>query len=109
MLIDVLPLLDIIGSLSIFMMLMVLALLSRRLGSVTRSAPYYVGLYIAALLMAVSLLFKILSKGGNITFLTQADQDVLMLVIYAVLPAAALTIAVIMAWRYWSWLLAERG
>ena len=109
MFINVSPLMGMIGTLSILVMLVVLALLSKRLGSVTRAAPYYVGFYIAAALVGISLLLQILCVRGDVKGLTPTNQELLMLVIFAVLPALALTIAVVVAWRYWSWLLAERG
>ena len=48
-----------VGVFSIAVALVVLGLLSKRLGQVTRAPRYYRGFYVASLLLIVSLLFRL--------------------------------------------------
>jgi predicted tellurium resistance membrane protein TerC len=85
--------------------LIVMALLSKRLGSVTRTRPYYLGFYLAAVLIGVSILARLLDATPP-----TAHFDTFAPVLIVVgLPALGITIGVIVAWRYWSWLFAERS
>src|ERR1044071_8244132 len=95
-------LLSLIGPLSIFVVMIVMAVLSKRLGSVTHAAPYYIGFYIAALLVGISIVFRVVNGDGGTT-------DFVAVLIYTALPALSVTLGVIIAWRYWSWLFAERS
>jgi hypothetical protein len=82
-----------------------LALLSRRLGRVTHAPPYYIGLLVAAgmLLLAAAV------RGVNdIRGVEASPESALWVAVYTGLPAFAVTTALVFAWRYWSWLLAER-
>ena len=84
----------------------VLGLLSRRLGSATRAKPYYTGFFVAAGLMLISAAARFFyALPGNET----PNDDFLRLLLTEGFPAVAATLAVILAWRYWSWLLAERA
>lgn len=96
------------GFLGLSLGLWVLARLSRRFGAVTRAPRYYVGLYAAALVVALSGL-------GRMTLATLAPvqalrgDDPLLTLLLVGLPAIGVSLAAIIGWRYWSWLLAERG
>ncbi len=96
-------LLGLLGPLSITLLLVVIGLLSKRLGEQTHAKPYYLGFYAAALLMLISAVVRIL---GNL--LNVPSDNLGWVMIEDGLPAIALTIGILMAWRYWSWLLAER-
>jgi len=96
---------NLIGMLSIFIVLIVMALLSKRLGIVTRTRPYYLGFYVAALLMGISILVRLFSTPPDLS----AEADGTIILFYGILPALSLTLGVIIAWRYWSWLFAERN
>lgn len=100
---------NLIGMFSIFIMLIVVALLSKRLGIVTRARRYYLGFYVAALLMGISILVRLLSSPVDVNANMTLQQDALTIIIYSVFPAVSLTLAVVIAWRYWSWLFAERN
>ncbi|MBZ0294728.1 MAG: hypothetical protein K8L99_19350, partial [Anaerolineae bacterium] len=63
MAIDVLPLFGLLGSVALFVMLVVMGLLSKRLGSVTRTPPYYVWFFVAAALIGISALLQMLDGG----------------------------------------------
>lgn len=97
------------GPLSITVALLVIGLLSRRLGSVLRTPPYHIGLFIAALLMAVSVLARLVNIGRGVEDAVQLASDPLWVLLYIGFPAMAITLGIVIAWRYWSWLLAERG
>ncbi len=97
-----------IGPLSMAVVLIALGILSRRLGATTRAAPYYLGFFIAAALMVISLIARL----ANLIFGLASDallsRDLTWTLLYAGLPAFGVTLGLVMAWRYWSWLLAER-
>lgn len=95
-----------LGILSIAIALVILGLLSKRLGKVTRAPGYYRVFYVAAGLLLISLFVR-LADALN-TRVPHAD-DPAAVILYLGLPAFALTISLIIAWRYWSWLLAERS
>ncbi|MCK6576767.1 MAG: hypothetical protein L6Q98_01545 [Anaerolineae bacterium] len=86
---------------------LVLGLLSRKLGTATRARSYYLGFFAAAMCMLVSggarFLYALLPVESG----TVADFARVLMI--DGLPALAATLAVMMAWRYWSWLLAERA
>jgi hypothetical protein len=100
---------NLIGMLSIFVVLIVMALLSKRLGIVTRTRPYYLGFYVAALLMGISIIVRIMGSPTAIDPNLPLQQDGTVIFFYGILPALSLTLGVIVAWRYWSWLFAERN
>lgn len=102
-------LLAIIGMSSISVALVVLGVLSRRIGRVTRTRAYYIGLYVAAGLVAVGPLARLVNFMGWLVPLENLQHNILWLLLYNGLPCVGITIGVVVAWRYWSWLLAERG
>ncbi len=102
MTLDWMRLLGMIGPAGIFVVLIVMGLLSKRMGSVTRTRPYYLGFYVAAALIGISILARLMDANPAAGGLTA-------ILFYVGLPALSVTIAVIVAWRYWSWLFAERS
>ncbi|MEL6150629.1 MAG: hypothetical protein AAGK74_01815 [Chloroflexota bacterium] len=93
-----------IGPAAIALALLWLALLSRRLGRVTHSAPYYVGLFVAAGCVAISPIAQVV----NLILKTNVERSIGWALVYNGLPAVGLTLGISFAWRYWSWLFAER-
>ncbi|PJF29821.1 MAG: hypothetical protein CUN52_06420 [Phototrophicales bacterium] len=93
------------GMMAIAILLMVLGLLSRRLGRVTRSNRYYGIFFMATILMLIGV-------GGRFWVFIHTDtnsyDNLWWIMIYNGAPALGLTLGVIVAWHYWSWLLAER-
>ncbi len=81
-----------------------LARLSQRLGRVTQAAPYYVGLYAAAGLVSVGALVRLVDAWRA----TTVPASVFWVLVYNGVPTLGLTVGVVFAWRYWSWLFAER-
>jgi hypothetical protein len=98
-------LLGLLGPLSFAVALMVMGALSRRLGAQTHARRYYVGFYAAAILMLISFVAQLIDA---FSLLPHNEGDLLWVLLNEGLPAIAVTIGVILAWRYWSWLLAER-
>ena len=93
-----------IGQLGIVFALIVLAQLSKRLGLMTHAKPYYRGFYVAAVLLLVSTAVRFF----NDFLLRQDTKQIGWILLYDGLPALAISLGVVVAWRYWSWLLAER-
>ncbi len=100
---------NLIGMFSVFVVFIVMALLSKRLGIVTRARPYYLGFYVAALLMGISILVRFMSDPADLAADVTLQEDATVIFFYGILPAVSLTLSVIIAWRYWSWLFAERN
>jgi hypothetical protein len=98
----------ILGGLALAGVLILLGLLSKRLGAVTRAPRYYVGFFVAAGLMVISEGARLVNVFLPVDPVT-LHTDPIWVLFYNGLPAIALTISVVIAWRYWSWLLAERG
>ena len=104
-------LLDILGLLGyggVAVALLVLARLSHRLGLVTHARPRYRWLYLAALLVLAG-------AGVRLFYLTNSDlsddnlkQNMVYILICDGFPALGITLALLVTWYYWSWLLAER-
>ncbi len=97
------------GNIAIIIAMMVMGLLSRRLGDVTRTPPVYRGFFIGAGLIAVSVLARVMNIGRGLEAAVAISGDPVWALLYVGLPAIGISIGVAAAWRYWSWLLAERG
>jgi hypothetical protein len=100
-------LLGLLGPFSIGVMLIVVGALSRRLGRVTQAGPYYVGFFAAAGFVAVGITARLIHLSGGVLGIN-LEENLLWLLIYDVSLAAGVTLGLVIAWRYWSWLLAER-
>ena len=91
-----LAVLGLIGPLSLMVALLVIALLSQRLGMITKRVPHYRWIFVAIGLILIAF-------ATRIGLLNAPDASV-----YSLLMAVALTIGVAVAWYYWNWLLHER-
>lgn len=99
-----------LGSLSllaVIYMYYILANLSRRYGQVIRLAPYYRGFYVGMVLICVAFLSHLVQD----TLIIAPEQapslltnDWLYLLTYYIPLALAVTIGIVVAWRYWSWI-----
>ena len=98
-----------LGTISITVAIFVLGELSRRLGRVTKASPYYVGFYIATAFVAVGVVARMATLFGQVAQITNLHDNIMWVLLYNGAPAFGITLALIVAWRYWSWLLAERG
>jgi hypothetical protein len=100
---------SLIGPIAVGVALVVLGSLSKRLGSVMRMPRYYLWFYFAAFIMTVSVVARLLNIGHGGEAAATFGQNPVIVILHVGLPAIATTLGLITAWRYWSWLLAERG
>jgi hypothetical protein len=107
--IDWAGLFGLMGPISMALALLVMGLLSKRLGDVTRAPRYYFGLYVATLLMGIRILARMLNAGRGTEFVRELSNETGWVLLYNGLPALAVTLGLFVAWRYWSWLMAERN
>ncbi|MFN8373144.1 MAG: hypothetical protein U0694_09760 [Anaerolineae bacterium] len=102
-------LVGLLGPLSVAVLLALMGRLSKKLGSVTHAAPYYLLFYVASSLVIVSVAARL----GHILLGVEPDltlaENLVWAVLYNALPAFGITLGLVGAWRYWSWLLAERA
>ena len=103
-----------LGSLSLLAIIYIfyiLANLSRRYGQVIRLPPYYRGFYLAMGLIGLSFISH-LTQDSVIIAPEQApsllSNDWFYLFTYYLPLAVAVTLAIGVAWRYWSWILKEQ-
>ncbi|MCZ7546544.1 MAG: hypothetical protein M5R40_24825 [Anaerolineae bacterium] len=90
--------------------LVVLGLLSQRLGAVTNTPPFYRWFYGAAGLVSVAALFGMLHVlSTRLPGIGLLYQEAFYLLTFSAPIALGLTVSAIVAWRYWGWLLSERG
>jgi len=99
-------LLGILGWLAIGWALVVIGLLSRRLGRVTHAKPYYWGAFVAAFLVWLGALVRVFSFAQP--DFTLAATNLWHVLLVDGLPALGMTLGLLVTWYYWSWLLAER-
>ncbi len=95
---------EVVGQLGIIFALIVLARLSRRLGQMTHAKPRYRGFYLSSALLLIGVSARLVNE----LLLHENRREPLWVLFYDGIPALALTLGVMFAWRYWSWLLAER-
>ncbi len=93
-----------LGPLSVTVVLLVLAELSRRLGAVLKIPPWHRGFYLAASLSTISIVVRLFSLSlSEQEFSTQNGDDMLSLV-YTLALASGVCLGLIITWRYWGWL-----
>jgi hypothetical protein len=97
--------LGLLGSTSVVVMLVIFGMLSRKLGRVTHAKPLYWGFFGAALVVALGTIVRLFC----IINIIPQDQHAPWGIVYNGLLAFGVTIGFGGAWRYWSWLLAERN
>jgi hypothetical protein len=90
-------------------LLLCVGLLSRRLGSASDAPPRYRPFFIGAGLMALCFGLRLIDLLFGLTAPDEAAADLFQVMVYRGLPAASVTLGLVGAWRYWSWLLAERA
>ena len=108
MIVDIAHIAGLLGFVAIGFVMIVLGRLSARLGRVTHARPYFIGNYIAAGLIWLSVIarFYFITRGQS-NFAT-SDEALVYILIVDGLPALSITVSLIVTWYYWSWLLAER-
>jgi hypothetical protein len=100
-----------LGLLSVIYAFYILANLSRRYGEVIRLPPYYQGFYLAMVLIGVAFVGHLIQDTVIIapeeapSLLT---NDWFHLFSYYLPLAIAISVAIAVSWRYWSWILKEQ-
>lgn len=97
-----------LGFFSIGFALIILGRLSQKLGRESLARPYYVGNYIAALLVWSGMFARFYFLTRGLPYLTAADGDLVYILLNDGLPTLGITLGLLVTWYYWSWLLAER-
>ncbi|NLF74085.1 MAG: hypothetical protein GX573_00185 [Chloroflexi bacterium] len=105
---DLLTLLGVAAPLATMMSLWILAQISRRFGEVTQRPPLYRGFYAALALWVFPLVTRLLAMG-----LTDGENDrlggnSLEALVHNGPAALSVTLAVVIVWRYWGWLVTTR-
>lgn len=100
---NLLGLLGLVGPASLIVALVVIALLSQRLGSVTKRPPLYRWFFVSIGFIVVT----VVARFANLN--DPAGQDNATALIGDLALAGGLSLSVVIAWRYWGWLLNERG
>ena len=94
--------LSLTGLVAIMALLYIFAMLSKRLGAVTKMKPYYRGFYIAMLAVAIAMAAALLRQPG-----APGDGSTYVFAYYLPLILAG-AISLVVAYRYWGWLFRER-
>ena len=103
---------SVLGLLAALFMLYIFSTLSRKLGNVTKMKPHYRGLYFGMALIALAIVAHLLRVVGQLDASALPEfftTDSFYLFTYYVPMALAVTISLVVVWRYWSWLFTERN
>jgi hypothetical protein len=99
------------GLFSAIYLLYIMAQLSKKIGEVTKMPDYYRGFYISQLLVVIALVsyflrasVRLSPQGVNPTF----GNPLFYSLTYHLPLTLGATIALVITWRYWGWLLRER-
>ncbi|MBC7223219.1 MAG: hypothetical protein H5T59_02920 [Anaerolineae bacterium] len=99
------------GEAAIIYALIILARLSEKLGAVTKMRPYYRGFYLSVALLCLSLASRLVRISAVLTEAGQSvsllEQEGFYLLTHHLPMALGMLIAILVAGRYWGWLLKE--
>lgn len=90
-------------------MLVIVGVLSKRLGAASKATRRYYGFYAAAGFLFASAGLQAVNILARFTEASVMLESPAWIIVYNVLPAVGITIGLVYAWHYWSWLLAESG
>jgi hypothetical protein len=99
------------GLIATMYLLYILARLSKKIGEVTRMPGYYRGFYAGQLLIATALVSYLLRASVRLApeqFGPIFSNPLFYFSTYYLPLTLSMTIALIVTWRYWGWLLRER-
>jgi hypothetical protein len=105
-------LLGALGTLSILLVLYILAKLSERFGSVIKMRPQYRYYYLALIFLFIGWLAQLLVLAAGLTpanIQNWLNSPWFLLMAYYVPLTIGVTIGLVITWRYWSWLVAEHN
>lgn len=97
------------GLVGMSVLLIVMGVLSRRLGDVTKATPYYYGFFLASALVAIGIGARLYHISSEVAIIDNLQDNIGWVLLFNGAPALGMTIGLVIAWRYWSWLLAERN
>lgn len=93
-----------LSPISIMLMLFILGELSRRLGEVVKAGKHHRWFYVSGFLAFISVLVRLLFIGASKeNFIVKENMTIALFYIGPL--ALALFIGVVVAWRYWGWLI----
>lgn len=101
-------LLSIATPLALMIVLWVMAQISRRFGEVTHRPPHYRGFYVALVLMILPLGVRLLAVGLSDTEMQDQGGTSTAALLHDIPLAASISLALVIAWRYWGWLVYAR-
>ncbi|NDJ77675.1 MAG: hypothetical protein GYB65_15595 [Chloroflexi bacterium] len=101
---SVFTLLSVAAPLALMFSLWVLAQISRRFGEVTHRPPLYRGLYVAIALLLSPLAVRLLALSMSEDDSADLGGNALGALMHDLPLAISITLAVVIAWRYWGWL-----
>lgn len=101
-------LLSVAAPLALILALWVLAQISRRFGEVTHRPPLYRGFYVAMGLLVCPLVVRLLAIGLSAEEAAELGGNSLIALAHNLPLVLGITLAVIIAWRYWGWLVYAR-
>jgi hypothetical protein len=100
-----------IGLFSTVFLFHIMSQLSKKIGEVTKMPDYYRGFYVSQLLTIVALVSYLLKASVNLSpeeFSSIFSNPLFYLSTYHLPLILGATIALVVTWRYWGWLLWER-
>jgi hypothetical protein len=105
-------LLGALSTLSILVIIYILARLSERFGSVVKMRPRYKYYYGALILLSIGWIAQLLVLTTPLTpstFQSWFNSDWFVLLAYYLPIATGTTIGLVITWSYWGWLVTERN
>jgi chromate transport protein ChrA len=101
-------LLGVAAPVALMIMLWVMAQISRRFGEVTHRPPIYRGFYVSIGLLVFPLVVRVLAVGLTEENRADLGGNSIGALVHDLPLIAAITLALIVAWRYWGWLIYAR-
>ena len=99
-----------VGTLSLVLLLFVLARLSERFGSVVRMRPLYRYYYLSLVLTAISSTIHVLAATADSTtpvITMWLTNSWFLLLAYHLPLTISVSISLFVSWHYWGWLIGE--
>lgn len=97
------------GMTGVGIFLVIMGLLSKRLGEVTKATPYYRGFFLASAFVVVGVIARLYHISIGVAVIDDLHHNIGWVMLYNGAPALGITLGLFVGWRYWSWLLAERN
>lgn len=100
-----------VGEAAIIYTVIILARLSQKLGAVTKMPPYYKGFYVSVALLCLALVSRVVHISAVLTETGRTAalfaEESFSLAAHHVPMALGMLVSVLVAGRYWGWLLKE--